>query len=107
MVVMGCRIAPQYAPRINRSAVFATLRARKAAIVPADDASGSTRSRGAIAVGTTLGGDAVAAGNFRTFHRTRRAPAVPLQPVIDPAGWGAADGGRDRKCTCLSSSHAR
>jgi hypothetical protein len=25
--------------------------------------------------------------DFRTFHRTRRVPAVPMQPVIDPAAW--------------------
>lgn len=25
--------------------------------------------------------------DFRTFHRTRRVPAAPMQPVIDPAGW--------------------
>ena len=25
--------------------------------------------------------------DFRTYHLTRRVPAVPMQPVIDPAGW--------------------
>jgi len=25
--------------------------------------------------------------DFRTFHKARRTPAVPMQPVIDPAGW--------------------
>jgi hypothetical protein len=25
--------------------------------------------------------------DFRTFHLTKREPAVPMQPVVDPAGW--------------------
>ena len=25
--------------------------------------------------------------DFRTFHRTRRVPAVPMRPAIDPAAW--------------------
>src|SRR5436853_5539063 len=25
--------------------------------------------------------------DFRTFHNTRRMPAEPMRPVIDPAGW--------------------
>ena len=25
--------------------------------------------------------------DFRTFQRARREPAIPMQPVIDPAGW--------------------
>src|SRR5579871_879340 len=25
--------------------------------------------------------------DFRTFHLAKRVPAVPMQPVIDPAGW--------------------
>ena len=25
--------------------------------------------------------------DFRTYHRARREPAVPMQPVVDPAGW--------------------
>src|SRR5580692_1729634 len=28
-------------------------------------------------------------GNFRTFDHVGRTPAVPLQPVVDPAGWNA------------------
>jgi hypothetical protein len=28
-----------------------------------------------------------AMSDFRTFHSTRRVTAVPMQPVIDPAGW--------------------
>jgi Taurine catabolism dioxygenase TauD, TfdA family len=31
------------------------------------------------------------AGNFRTFHKARRVPAAPLQPVVDPAGWSPGD----------------
>jgi hypothetical protein len=38
-------------------------------------------------------GSTVAAGKFRTFDETRRVPAVPLQPVIDPAGWSPHDFG--------------
>ena len=25
--------------------------------------------------------------DFRTYHLAKRVPAVPMQPVIDPAGW--------------------
>src|SRR5262245_42661776 len=25
--------------------------------------------------------------DFRTYHLAKRAPAVPMQPLIDPAGW--------------------
>jgi len=32
-------------------------------------------------------------GEFRTFHKTRRLPAVPMQPAIDPAGWSPEDFG--------------
>src|SRR4051794_2898991 len=35
--------------------------------------------------------DAVATGNFRTFHKARRVPATSLQPVVDPAGWSPGD----------------
>jgi hypothetical protein len=28
-------------------------------------------------------------GDFRTFDHARREPAVPLHPVVDPAGWSA------------------
>src|SRR3954454_23908987 len=31
--------------------------------------------------------------DFRTFHRARREPAVPTQPLIDPAGWTAGSSG--------------
>src|SRR5215813_8328098 len=34
---------------------------------------------------------AAGAGDFRTFHKARRVPAVPLQPAIDPAGWSPDD----------------
>src|SRR5690242_206006 len=34
---------------------------------------------------------AMAAGNFRTFHKAKRVPAVPLQRVADPAGWSPGD----------------
>jgi hypothetical protein len=30
-------------------------------------------------------------GDFRTFHTARREPAVAMQPVVDPAGWSAAE----------------
>jgi len=42
-------------------------------------------------VATTHSVEAVAVGNFRTFHKARRVPAVPLQPVVDPAGWSSGD----------------
>ncbi len=32
-----------------------------------------------------------ALGSFRTYHTARRVPAVPLQPVVDPAGWSPGD----------------
>ena len=25
--------------------------------------------------------------DFHTYRQARRAPAVPMQPVVDPAGW--------------------
>jgi hypothetical protein len=27
--------------------------------------------------------------DFRTYHLKRRLPAVPMQPIVDPAGWTA------------------
>jgi len=33
----------------------------------------------------------MAAANFRTFHKTKRVPAVALEPVVDPAGWSPGD----------------
>ncbi len=30
-------------------------------------------------------------GDFRTFQNSRRQPAQPMSPVIDPAGWAPAD----------------
>jgi hypothetical protein len=30
-------------------------------------------------------------GDFRTFHTARRASAVAMQPVVDPAGWTAEE----------------
>src|SRR5690348_2435333 len=30
-------------------------------------------------------------GQFRTFGTVQRVPAVPMQPVIDPAGWTPDD----------------
>ena len=35
--------------------------------------------------------EATVTGNFRTFHKAKRIPATPLQPVVDPAGWSPAD----------------
>jgi hypothetical protein len=35
--------------------------------------------------------DAATHGQFRTFHTAKRAPAVALQPVIDPAEWYPGD----------------
>ena len=25
--------------------------------------------------------------DFRTYHQSKRVPAIPMQPVIDPAAW--------------------
>jgi len=33
--------------------------------------------------------------DFRTYQRAKRIPAIPMQRIIDPAGW-------DPKPTCLS-----
>ena len=35
--------------------------------------------------------DTAVTGDFRTFHKARRVPAVAMQPVIDPAGWSPGD----------------
>src|SRR5262245_7819702 len=35
--------------------------------------------------------DTTATGDFLTFHKARRIPAVPMQPVIDPAEWAPGD----------------
>ena len=35
--------------------------------------------------------DTVVTGDFRTFHKARRTPAVPMQPVIDPAEWAPGE----------------
>jgi Taurine catabolism dioxygenase TauD, TfdA family len=35
--------------------------------------------------------DTAVTGDFRTFHQARRVPAVPMQPVIDPAAWSPGD----------------
>jgi len=48
-------------------------------------------SDGVMAVAATHRKDAVAAGNFRTFQNVARVPAVPLQPVVDAAGWSPGD----------------
>jgi hypothetical protein len=35
--------------------------------------------------------DTAVTGDFRTFGKARRAPAVPMQPVTDPAAWSPGD----------------
>ena len=35
--------------------------------------------------------DTAVTGDFRTFHKARRTPAGPMQPVIDPAEWAPGD----------------
>ena len=35
--------------------------------------------------------DTAVTGDFRTFHKARRKPAVPMQPVVDPAEWAPGD----------------
>ena len=35
--------------------------------------------------------DTAVTGDFRTFHKARRAPAVAMQPVTDPAAWSPGD----------------
>ena len=35
--------------------------------------------------------DTAVTGDFRTFHKARRKPALAMQPVIDPAEWGPGE----------------
>ncbi len=35
--------------------------------------------------------DTAVTGDFRTFHKARRKPAVAMQPVVDPAEWGPGE----------------
>jgi hypothetical protein len=35
--------------------------------------------------------DTAVTGDFRTFHKARRTPAVPMQRVTDPAEWSPGD----------------
>src|SRR5689334_16715455 len=37
--------------------------------------------------------DTAVTGDFRTFHKTRRKPAVRMQPAVDPAAWSPGDFG--------------